>query len=286
MKIYSHNLSGNNGDVERRLNDFADRVQIAQPDILFMQEVSCDIGYTALKNLTHQMGPDYTMKFETTYPDRENEQGVAVMSKYPILESSVTDYSDGGHQSQIVTLRGRYGQVIGANVHHEALPSMEPARRRKNIELASNLNERGVGTSQIIAGVLNALPKFPSVRILEKTERFQSAYKQAHKKHAPTYPTMSVAHMLEGAFMQVQDLEALQRLTRLTNFFQTEKYEMPAFTLDYIFLKNAGRVASAHLIRSWRDVSKSHRDQLEAMRKSSHAYAISDHFGLEVKVAL
>lgn len=286
MKIYSHNLSGNNGDVERRLNDFTDRVQIAQPDILFMQEVSCDIGYTALKNLTHKMGPDYTMQYETTYPDRENEQGVAVVSKFPILKSSVTDYSDGGNQSQIVTLRGKYGQIIGANVHHEALPSMEPARRRKNIELVSNLNEMGAGTSQIVAGVLNALPKFPSVRVFEKTERFQSAYKQAHKKHAFTYPTMSVAHMLEGAFMQVQDLEALQRLARLTNFFQTEKYEMPAFTLDYIFLKNAGRVASAHLIRSWKDVSKSHRAQLEAIRKSSHAYAISDHFGLEVNVAL
>jgi endonuclease/exonuclease/phosphatase family metal-dependent hydrolase len=80
-------MSINNGDPERRWAGFTELVLTDPPDILLIQEVSADIGHSALRGLTQSLGPDYDMRYEPVYPNQTDTQGVAVISNLPIKKA-------------------------------------------------------------------------------------------------------------------------------------------------------------------------------------------------------
>lgn len=261
MSIGSINMAINNGDVERRYEDLTEYMLNKRPDLLLVQEVSIDIGQTALRGLAKQLGDDYSFHYEAVYPGQEDEQGMAVLSSMPVIRAGMTDFSCGGNQAQTIELRAKRHTLKAANVHFEVKPKTHKIK-------ATELTDEGF---DFIAGDINALPFFPTTRTFRK-KGYVSAYKAVHG-HEPfaTFPMMGPEALLKGHYMKPSEIEALKKISALLYPISREKLEIPAYTTDYVFLARS-------ILRA------THAELIE--RKARYQPVISDHAGHFVRTAI
>ncbi len=115
-------------------------------------------------------------------------EGIAVMTRLPIVEKERLDLRGGDRVAQRVRLRLPTGGTIdfyNTHLHHER--DATELRREQALRLRDWLAERA-GGPQVLVGDLNAEPSAAPVRLLE--ERLRSAYAAVHGREPDrTAPT-------------------------------------------------------------------------------------------------
>jgi endonuclease/exonuclease/phosphatase family metal-dependent hydrolase len=271
MNLLTKNMAINNGDVERRYADLTEVIASDPPDIMLFQEVSVDVGQTALENLVDRLGGDYDIRYAAdTYVARRGKQGLAVVTSLPIVRSESARLQAGGTQPQVVELGDRSSPLVVTNLHLEASPKKENFRKQKIAELVQQLCDGHGGVRQIIAGDFNALPFFPSVKAMKRTHGYTSAHAAVHGKEPRfTFPAMNAEQLLHGKFMKPAELEKLQKVARLIGLFRKFDSDVPQYTIDYVFIKNGLQALAAELVVS----------------KDIYSEPISDHAGIKVSLS-
>jgi endonuclease/exonuclease/phosphatase family metal-dependent hydrolase len=268
-KLVTTNMSINNGDVERRYNDFNAYCAGAKPDIITVQEVSADVGFSALQSLAKALGHDYTFYYDEVYPGQEDTQGVGVVTRLEAKnEPRIFDSGHGRNLFQVIGLSAEGNrQLMLANVHMEAHLFLDRVRRRKIESLITRL---GPGGAHILAGDFNAIPRFPSIKYLSK--RYRSAHKDVHgREPSHTYPT----DLGEDLLLNNGDATRRQIMLMKLGAKACQKAEnrrpsgLPRVVADYVFVNQLVRVDSARLTG----------------HDEAHL-AHSDHRGLEIDFAL
>lgn len=270
LHVVSQNMSINNGDPERRWADFSEVALTSRPHILLLQEVSADVGYTALKKLASKLGSDFTLHYETVYPGQEDEQGVAIVSQLPIARSYTTNFTNVGNQSQIAELSAKDASIVVGNVHQRAAPQEENQRLNSVAQLSKLFEADYSDTKKLLAGDFNAMPFYPTI-LSVKRKGYRSAYKDVHG-HEPksTFPTMSGDQLIDGGYLKAEEVEKLKRVAKIAYAFSSSKPELPAYTTDYIFAKDLGRILTASLV----------------VAAEGSPEAISDHKGVSASFAI
>ena len=255
-------MSINNGDVERRYEDFCNYCLEAKPDIVAVQEVSTDVGWPALRGLARALGADFKCSFEHIYTGQEDTQGVAVVSN-ATERSRILDTGIGKNKIQILDI----GSAALANVHLEAHLFKDIQRLRKIRSLKYRLNPN---SPQVLAGDFNAIPHFPSIKSLKRTHR--SAYSIVHgREPAYTYPTDLGEQLLlhNGDATKTQIFWMKQAASRYQAVENRRPTGLPRIVADYVFVSLGIQVKNAKLTG---------HDELHL--------AHSDHRGLEVDFAI
>jgi len=248
LHVVTQNMSINNGDPERRWADFNEIMLSKRPDIVVLQEVSSDIGYLAARSLTAKLGPDFTMHYEAVYPGQENEQGMAVISQLKTAQSYTSEFTNVGNQSQIVELKAKNSAIVVGNVHQRAAPQEENKRLSSVKQLTGLFKTEYTDSMKIIAGDFNAMPFYPVILSM-KGRGYNSAHKTVYgKEPRATFPTMSAAELVEGRYLKPDEIAQLKKIARFAFAAASNKPEMPAYTTDYIFTKDAGKAVTAQLI--------------------------------------
>jgi endonuclease/exonuclease/phosphatase family metal-dependent hydrolase len=261
-------MSINNGDVERRYHDFSAYCLDAKPDIIAVQEVSADVGFSALNGLAKALGHDYGFFYECTYPGQEDTQGVGIVTRLPVRSKQIVNSGHGRNQFQVLNLEARAGRRLQiANVHLEAHLLLDFMRRRKLESLISQLDSE---QAQMLTGDFNAIPHLPSIKRLKT--RYDSAYASIHTREpSHTYPTDLGEHLL----LHNGDANGRQILAMRLAAWVFQKPEnrrpsgLPRMVTDYVFVNQLVEVTG---------VAVTGHDELDL--------AHSDHRGLEVDFAI
>lgn len=256
-------MSINNGDVQRRYYHFTEYCQATRPDIIAVQEVSADEGFSALAALAKTL--NYQYRFEPIYPGQEHEQGIAIVSNLPITESYGLDTRHGRNKIQVVHFGSRYDRFLSiANIHLEARLHTELLRLRKLGAVLHHLNH---GTPRIVTGDFNATPHFPSVRFMKR--HLHSAHETANGREPDfTYPTPLGEQLCHSGDAHKFELLALKAAALLFQE-QPSPSGLPRMVLDYMFVDRRIGVSSARVIG-----------------EDNGGGTFSDHLGLEVALDL
>lgn len=271
-EIVSINMAINRGDVEKRYHNLNEYLLEARPDIVSVQEVSSDVGYTALRATTQRLGPDYEIKYDTIYPGQENDQGAVIISRLPIRGSYPFSFSDSGNQAQVATLSIASGKNIGlANGHLEAMPWQGAMRRRKGAELSAKLYKMHPDDQQVITIDSNSLPFYPVIRDFKSKHGFVSAYEAVHGKEPEfTYPGIPAQELLDGEYLKPKEYRFLRTIALARKILLIANQKLPHYTIDYILTNRPDSPKSAHLVPTQRGLDK----------------AFSDHLGIQATLSL
>jgi endonuclease/exonuclease/phosphatase family metal-dependent hydrolase len=254
ISVVTQNMSINNGDVIQRFWVFEELMLLKLPDIIAVQEVSRDVGLASILRIAGSLhsatGHVYGTRYTAVYPGQENEQGVAVISRLPILASCTSNFRDGGNQVQITQLDTSHGALALGNVHLEAAPQKEGQRRRKMGELA--LYMAGLQpAAQIVAGDFNTpqWPVFRTTRDLEQKHGYTSAFKEVHG-HEPSYtfPALSPEELEAGGYLKPGELLQLKVLASVIRPFKRDTPALPHYATDYMFYKGELEPIAAEVV--------------------------------------
>ncbi|MEK7059774.1 MAG: endonuclease/exonuclease/phosphatase family protein [Patescibacteria group bacterium] len=280
LELVSVNMALDHGDPEERwrLFETACLELPRRPDIIAIQEVAWEPGAMALNSLRLQLGSDYKLELGHVYEGQEDQKGAAVLTRVPIKTSQTVALKGTKKHAQVVGFGGEgASNLVLANLHLEASPKDELRRAYKLAELVDYL-EAGYGlTPQAIAGDFNALPWFPSVRMM-RLLGFKSAFEAVHGSEAShTYPTpLSAEEMLTGNFSMPHQFRSLRTAARILSAVgvigehQRSASGLTRYPVDFVFTKGTVAPLDAGLIH----------DDTNGRRP------FSDHYGIRTTLQL
>ncbi len=268
LKIVSQNMSINNGDVTQRYKDFCNCILTIEPDIVVVQEVSSDVGRSALDALAVRLGSNYRHIYDKAYAGQEHEQGLSIISRLPVVKNELVGSKIPGSKMQLVELSW-YGRALAVvNIHLEAAPILERRRIRKFRYLAHYLRTNYGNADYIVAGDANSVPYSLGILLFKGRYGFKSAFERVHGKEPDyTFPALSGAELVDGLYIKHNQLRMLQHLAKVPTFMSKTHDGLPRYTTDYIFTNIGLSTVSAREI----GLSEKHK-------------AFSDHLGLHVSL--
>jgi|GEM_PF-4463845 len=235
----SINMSINNGEPEDRYQKFTNYCLETRPDLLAIQEVSLDIGHTALQALTKQLGQDYSYHYEYAYPGQEDSQGLAVVTRLK-AKSKCDNFGFGKNKMQIVKMFNGDQVITLANNHLEAFPWQEFMRKDKVSAEIDSLEKINPNSPQIIAGDHNSMPWQPCIKAIKK-QGFKSVFEEVFG-HEPdfTFPAgLTTKELLDGSYLKPKEIKILRYIARLfPKMTKDGLADIPHYVIDYIFVKN------------------------------------------------
>jgi len=212
LKILTYNIWNLNEPYYVRLNLLVDKIKTLNPDIIALQEVrltNYDYPNNYKNNKKHGFQiedfakelPEYqytyhpSMTYFTEY--FYTQEGIAILSRYPIIDYSTKDlsrnFSDRAdeHQRSVLhaLIKGPAGLI---NIFSTHFSLSESARKRNLVELAEFVSTNSKGYPNIILGDFNSegntsAPlyiegKFPLNGISLRGLKFKDAYKESIQK--------------------------------------------------------------------------------------------------------
>lgn len=198
FKICSANINKANRDFPKIINELS-RVDA---DILLLLEIT-DNNIKPLRALTQK----YPYQIENLNIGCSGT-GTVLVSKFPILESKVTQYSEFGNMLVAATLEidGKQAMFYGVHFPKPTDITEFPARSRQIMSLAHQVREQSLPV--IIAGDFNSTPYAPIFRELVKV----SGTKDSRERFGwlPSWPTffplfwIPIDHILVSPDIQVR----------------------------------------------------------------------------------
>jgi endonuclease/exonuclease/phosphatase family metal-dependent hydrolase len=118
-----------------------------------------------------------------------NFEGVAVLSRLPVVTTDVLDLGFGGYVAMRVNVELATGHTVDfVTTYFRPSRKLGEVREQQAMRLFSWLSEPGQAVYQVIAGDLNDVPEGLAVRYLK--QRYQSVFVQAHgREPLATWPT-------------------------------------------------------------------------------------------------
>ncbi|HEY8491926.1 MAG TPA: endonuclease/exonuclease/phosphatase family protein, partial [Dehalococcoidia bacterium] len=186
------NLRNNSDRWDERAPLLVAQFVALRPDVIGLQEVRRPIDQAEwiAERVNAQLAgePPYQV-FQTNKTGLAGlVEGIAVLSRLPLLEREWLDLGGGSRVAQRARIRLPDGRVLdfyNTHLHHPA--EDEPLRTEQARRLLAWLAERP-DVPQVLVGDFNAGPDAPSVRLIR--ERLRSAYAAVHGREPPaTFPT-------------------------------------------------------------------------------------------------
>lgn len=249
LELVSANLALNNGNSSERLHNFHEScLELTNPpDVIALQEVNWKFGEVALRALCIDLGPEYNLETCPSYPGKEDEKGIAIISKHPVVDTEHLEFEAGGKSAQLVTIQLKDGETCQiVNIHMEASPLKEIQRVRKVKELLERLSQNS-NVAQIVTGDFNAETYFPCIRVLRKLG-MSSVFDTLKVRSPHTYPTpLSKDELIGGGYSKPHQFHIMRVLGNLVPGQKSES-GLRQSVVDYIFHNGQVRPTSAGAI--------------------------------------
>ena len=179
LKIMTFNIWNYNRPWKKRRKLIAKLVTSEMPDIIGFQEIRNDVllneeGRNQIEQLAEDIGSDYAFVYQpamvySVYPRKE--EGLAVMSRYPILESNCTflsrDPTDVKDYEQRIVLQAKIELPIGhLNFFNTHLSRSHAARLRTILEIYRYVSSFESELPKVLVGDFNATPDSEPIKFL------------------------------------------------------------------------------------------------------------------------
>lgn len=178
LKVLTYNIWNYNHPWRKRRELIAEVVKSEMPDIIGFQEIRNDEllneeGKNQIEQLA-EIGLDYNLIYQPAMvysKSPRNEEGLGVMSKYPILESDFVflsrDPIDVKDHAQRIVLQAKIELPIGHLNFFVTHLSLSPAGRLRTIlEVYSYINNFESELPKILVGDFNDTPDSKSIKFL------------------------------------------------------------------------------------------------------------------------
>ena len=221
MKIATLNLRHNQDRWDERYPLVVDCLHRSQADVIGMQEVYIPIRQAHLiADSLNAMTSDqpYNVWMEPKWGTEAEIEGIAILSRLPVLEHERLELPEGERVAQrvVVEVDGVRVNIANTHLHHRPMED-ESIRLPQMRALLDWMFSRALNR-WLLTGDMNALPE--SSTIAAANERLQSAYFSLHGEHPITFPA-PLAYATRGDFRAC---------------------------IDHIFFDSALRVTSARII--------------------------------------
>ncbi|WP_299758664.1 endonuclease/exonuclease/phosphatase family protein [uncultured Pontibacter sp.] len=191
VKVMAYNIHHCNPPSKPNIIDVAaivDVIRAEKPDLLALQEVDVDTERSGAVNQAQEIANQLQMRyfFAKAIDYRGGEYGVAILSKYPLSETTAhqlpTKAGSGGEPRVLATAKvelpdGRF--IRFGSTHLDA--QSDPTNRQLQIEKISDIASKET-LPFIIAGDFNATPGSVEINALD------AIFKRSCKVCAPTIP--------------------------------------------------------------------------------------------------
>lgn len=221
MKIATLNLRHDQDRWDERFPLVVDCLLRSQAHVIGLQEVAIPIRQAHLITdaLNAQM-PDqpYSVWVEPKWGEEAETEGIAILSRLPVLEHERLELPEGERVAQRVAVEVDGVRINIANTHLHHRPVEDESIRLPQMRALLDWMFSRASSRWLLTGDMNALPE--SSTIAAANERLQSAYFSVHSEHPITFPA-PLAYATRGDFRAC---------------------------IDHIFFDSALRVTSARII--------------------------------------
>ncbi len=235
LRVATLNLLNDTSRWDERLPLIVAGCRSVAADLIALQEVTDPLGFSSAHRLAAALG-DYSVVVAPKVGRAGRREGIATLSRFPIIGHEVLDLGGQGRVAQFVRFRLGDRPVVVGNGHYDWNPLGHAARVRQVDRTLGHLHGLDPGVALILAGDFNGLPGSPAVRRIRRT--MASAHEVYHG-HEPdfTCPTpLTSRHRLRGGITRA--------LLRLGTNRPGQSWRG---TLDYIFVAPDIRVLDARV---------------------------------------
>jgi endonuclease/exonuclease/phosphatase family metal-dependent hydrolase len=197
MKLVTLNFWGLEAPLDRRIGLAIRQLRPLALDVVCLQEVQpTRTGGTTADAIASALGMRATYAKACTWPDgawgpgsRAGEQGLAILSKQPVAETTVLELPDPRPGDVRILLSARVGEIWVHTTHLHYRLDDGVARERQVVAIDNAIRARRDATSppQILCGDFNATPDSDEIRYLRglttldgKRTHFQDAWMRIH----------------------------------------------------------------------------------------------------------
>lgn len=193
IRVGTLNLRHNADRWKERAPLLVEQLVTLELDTVGLQEVHVpsDQGAWIVAQVNARIGPESTpySLYQTNKTGLQGwREGIAIMTRLPVVEEEWLDLRGGARVAQRVRLRLPFDATLdfyNTHLHHEH--DATELRREQALRLVDWLLERS-SVPQVLVGDLNAQPSDEPVRLI--AERLRSAYREIHgrepERTAPT----------------------------------------------------------------------------------------------------
>ncbi len=204
IRILSYNIHHCNPPGEKDLIDLAsiaNTIADQQPDIVALQEVDVNTDRSGEGNQAAMIAKKLDMNyfFAKTIDYDGGEYGVAILSKYPMLETTIHELPTKGNEEArvLATAKVEVNQgthILFGSTHLNSSKSSENRilQMKKIVEISNSINNMDV----IIAGDFNAVPQSEVINIAE--ENFNNTCDDCK----PTFPATTPSKVIDYIFFK------------------------------------------------------------------------------------
>lgn len=243
---------------QQRRDLLVDGIAELQPDMVALQEVSLPLDNAAW--LADHLGFKYRF-LATKISPMDDKEGIAILSRYPILNQQVLDLESQSRVAQLVRVEIAGKPLIFVNGHFYFWPGHAPERLTQINLLLKWLNQLPDSMAVIICGDFNALPDSASIERMH--DYYQSAFAANHGREPDyTVPTPLV---------RMSKIETVKYYLR--DLITNRNFKPWKGTLDYIFTNDKVQVNKCEVVLDQPAVD------------NRHLYP-SDHFSLAAELEL
>jgi endonuclease/exonuclease/phosphatase family metal-dependent hydrolase len=217
MKIATLNLRHDQDRWDERFPLVVDCLHRSQADVIGLQEVAIPIRQAhiiadALNPLTPNQ--PYSVWVEPKWGEEANREGIAILSRLPVLEHERLELPEGKRVAQRVVVEVDGVRLNVANTHLHHRPIEDESIRLPQMRALLDWMFSHASSHWLLTGDMNALPD--SATILAANERTQSAYFSLHGEHPITFPA-PLAYATRGDFRACIDHIFYDAALRATN---------------------------------------------------------------------
>lgn len=190
------------GKADERLELVADFIRTREPDFVTLQEVTERRGQTnraaALREKT-----GYQMVWTPTHRAGGYQEGMAILSRYPIISSE-------RHELPKVETFGLNRALLGVRAHHPAGDvdvfvthlaafTTSSLQARQATDILHWMRQTRPGMPKFLGGDMNAEPDAPAMRVL-RTELTDSWPQSLHGGDGATYPASNPKRRIDALY--------------------------------------------------------------------------------------
>jgi endonuclease/exonuclease/phosphatase family metal-dependent hydrolase len=188
-----------------------------QADVVGLQEVCIPIRQAHLiaDALNAQTpGQPYSVWVEPKWGDQADVEGIAILSRLPVLEHERLELPKGQRVAQRIAVEVDGMRINIANTHLHHRPIEDESIRLPQMRALLDWMFSRASQRWLLTGDMNALPD--SSTIAAAAERLQSAYFSVHGEHRITFPA-PLAYATRGDFCACIDHIFFDSALRVTD---------------------------------------------------------------------
>lgn len=239
LKLVTLNILNDLSRWPQRRSILAAQMADLQPDVITLQEVA--LPENSAQWLADQLG-GYCVSFCPRTHHKGREEGIAILSRYPIVREATLDLQTQNRVAQLIEINFKTRSLIVANAHLFWWPGESIERDQQARLILKWLNDVSSEAAIVLCGDFNATPRTNAITIMR--ERFASAYATRHGGEPEyTCPTP----LAVGTIATSRDgLRAIRRV--IVSVAANRTLKPWRGTLDYIFVNQHVQVIDCEVV--------------------------------------